>query len=275
MANEIINTWQAFLDNAGQPNSNGQIEFFTDSGRGTPKPIFQDAALTIAQSNPYMLDDFGRIRGDVHYEGTATLVHTDNTGYEFRQDDDVVVSSDGNTGTITINKESVAQMKADQGLPIGAIVRTAGYYSPNKYGGARYRIVAGGTGSADNYRFINLGNGLQAQLLDLEQNNNFLVAGARGDGGTLDQTAMQACIDQGGNIMVEGGFSFVADNLLIGRNVRFVGSGAMKQRTGAAGDFLQITSTAVTLVKFRDVILDGNQPSVDPDNATIGWVITA
>jgi len=27
-------------------------------------------------------------------------------------------------------------------------------------------------------------------------------------------------------------------------------------------------------VKFRDVILDGNQGNVDDDNATVGWVIS-
>jgi hypothetical protein len=133
--------------------------------------------------------------------------------------------------------------------------------------------VAGGTGAADNYRFHNLGNGRQAQLLDLEDHNNYLVAGARGDGGTNDQSAMQAVIDGGGDVWVEGNFIFVADNLTISRNIRFIGFGTMKQRNGAAGDFLQLLSTAVTLVKFRDVILDGNQPNTDPDNSTIGWVI--
>jgi len=273
VSNEIINSWQRFLDNAGQPNSNGQIEFFTDAGRGTPKDIFQDAALTIAQSNPYLLDDSGRIRGDVHYEGTATLVHTDNTTFEFRQDDEITVSSDGLTGGITIDESSVASMVANQGLALGSVVRTRGYYSPNLFGGARYLVVAGGTGTDDNYRFHNLGNGLQAQLLDLEDNNNFLVAGARGDGGTNDQSAMQAVINQGGDIFVEGNFIFVADNLTIPVNCRFIGFGEMKQRNGATGDFLQIVAVAVSSVKFRDVILDGNQPNTNPDNSTFGWVL--
>ncbi len=163
------------------------------------------------------------------------------------------------------------------GLPRGfrVHVRTRGYHSPMLYGGARYVIVAGATGAADNYRFINLGNGLQAQLLDLQANANFLVAGARGDGGSDDTEPMQAVIVFGGDITVEGGFTFVATNLSITQNVRFVGSGAMKQRNGAAGDFLQLTSIAVTLVKFRDVILDGNQPNVDETNSTVGWVIPA
>ena len=72
-----------------------------------------------------------------------------------------------------------------------------------------------------------------------------------------------------------GGFTFVATNLQIPLNVRFIGQGAMKQRAGSTGDLFQITSVAVTLVKFRDVILDGNQPNVNADNSTVGWIIPA
>lgn len=273
MSGEIINPFQQFFQFAGQPNRNGQIEFFTDSGRLTQKDIFSDDALTIPQTNAYVLDDIGRIRGDVKYEGTATLVHTDAGAFEFRQDDLVVVSSDGLTGAITIQKESVAAMRADQGLVLGNIVRTRGYLAPNHYGGARYVIVAGGIGTTDDYRFINLGNGLQAQLLDLQANKNFLVAGARGNGGSDDTTPMQAVMAFGGDIQVPGGFTFVATNLQITLNVRFVGFGAIKQRSGAAGDLFQITGVAVTLVKFRDVTLDGNQPNVNANNSTVGWVI--
>ena len=107
VANEAINQNQLFLQYAGLPNANGQIEFYTDSSHTTLKEIFEDEALTIAQSNPYTLDDTGRIsnagEGEVHYDGTATLVHENIDGYEFRQDDDVVCSPDGAAGSLAIN----------------------------------------------------------------------------------------------------------------------------------------------------------------------------
>jgi len=250
VANDAISPVQQFRTFTGVANANGQIEFFTDSGRGTPKLIFSDEALTVAQSNPYTLDDSGRIgpdaEGEVHYQGSATLVHTDSDGIEFRQDDEVVVTSDGNVSQITIHEESVASMIANTALVVGNIVRTRGYHAPNFFGGARYIIVAGATGTVDSYLFHNLGNGLQAKLLDREQHKTFLVAGARGDGGTDDTSAMQTVIDLGGNITVEGGFTFIATNLLISVNVRFVGSGAIKQANSSSGDLFQITSIAVT-----------------------------
>lgn len=269
MANDAINPFQQFFTFAGLPNANGQIEFFTDSGKLTQKDIFSDSALTVAQSNPYTLDDSGRIRGDVHYDGLATLVHTNVNAFEFRQDDEVVVSGSG--AAVTIQEESIVSMRANQTLVVGNIVRTRGYFAGTFCGGARYIIVAARSGTIDAYLFHSLGNGLQAQLIDLERNKSFLVAGARGDGGN-DTEAMQTVIALGGDLKVEGGFTFVASNLEISINIGFIGSGAIQQRSGASGDLFQIAA-GVTSVKFRDVILDGNQPNVDENNATVGWVV--
>ena len=172
MSNEVINQNQLFLQFAGRQNANGTIEFFTDSGRLTQKDIFTDEALSVAQANPYTLDDSGRIsnagEGEVHYAGTATLVHEDVNGFEFRQDDEVTVSSRGDPNSFAINEQSVASMRANLTLEAGNLVKTDGYYFPNAHGGARYIVVDGGTGSVDGFRFISLGNNLQAQLLDLE-----------------------------------------------------------------------------------------------------------
>jgi len=275
VSNDVIDPFQTFYDNAGLELARGTIEFFVNGQTVNQLSIFSDAALSIAQTNPYELDDFGRIRGDVHYEGLATIVKKNAAGLQIGlQIDDVLTSSSGDTTSITINKESIAAMVTDEALAVGDIVRTRGYYAGNNYGGARYVIVAAGSGTTDDYLFHQLGNQLQAQLLDLERNKNFLVAGARGDGGTDDTVPMQSVISTGGNIEVEGGFTFIGTELAISQNVRFIGSGTMKQDNSAGGNFIQITSSAVTLVKFRGVRLDGNQVNGNDANATVGWVLS-
>ena len=277
MANEALNSFQQFRDDGNHILARGSVKFYTDSGIGTEKDVYSDSDLTALYAQPftYELDDYGRIRGDAHYDGTASLVITNAAGLEIRQLDDVVSTSDGNTGSITKQYESVAAMVTDESLAAGDVTATQGYYSGNNYGGARYVIVAAGTGTNDNYLFIGLGNGLQAQLLNLEQNKNFLVAGARGDGGSDDTNPMQAVINLGGDIDVPGGFIFVASSLeLTARMYVFVGSGTMRQDNGQAADLFQITDADVALVKFRGVTLDGNQANGNQANSTVGWVIS-
>jgi hypothetical protein len=268
VANEVLDPFQTFYGNAGELLPRGTVTFFTDSGLGTPLTLLTGAS-------PYTLDDFGRIRGDVTYEGSATLVIANAAGLEIRQLDDVIAANDGDLGEITIVLESVAAMNTDESLAVGTIVRTRGYYAGTRFGGARYAIVAAGTGAADDYLYHQLNNQLQAQLLDLERHKDFLVAGARGDGGSNDTDPMQQVINLGGNITVQNGFTFMATNLTIAaERIRFSGGGAMKQLGASAGDLFQITSTLVREVKFFEVELDGNQVQGNGGNATVGWVLS-
>lgn len=273
MSNELLNPYQQFFNYAGAEVSFGTIEVFNNGQTIVQKPIFSDSDLTVAQSNPYTLDLYGRVRGDLHFDGLATIRLRDQAGNELRTLNDVVSSSDGNSGGITKQLESVAAMIAEQALDVGDIVATEAYYAGNDYGGARYVVVPGGTAAADDYRFIDLGNGLQAKLLNLDQNRNFLVAGARGDGGSDDTDAMQAVINQGGDIFVPEGFVFVAQVLTIVTDVRFVGKGTMKQDNGQANDFIQITDREVKRISFRDVTLNGNQQNGNAQNSIVGWVL--
>ena len=265
MSNEVVNPYQQFKDDGGTILSRGSIEFFNNS-----QEVVQKTGLT--GDNPYTLDDFGRIRGDVEYEGLATLVITNAAGLRIRRLDNVPSLSDGNTGGITIYRDSVAAMIADQSLSVGNIVRTQGYFAGNEYGGARYLIVAAGT--PDNYLFIGLGNGLQAKLLDREKRCNFLYAGARGDGSD-DTQAMQAVINACRDIFVEGNFVFAASNLTIPANIRFHGFGTIQQLPGSAGDLFQITNSSVSSVIFKGITLDGNQNNGNAANHTVGWVLSA
>jgi len=268
VANDSINPFQQFLGNAGEELPRGTVTFYTDSGRGTLTTMLSGA-------NPYTLDDHGRIRGDVSFAGSATLVIANEAGLEIRQLDDVLPGNDGDLGEITVVVESIAAMKTDESLVADQIVRTRGYYAGTRYGGARYAIVAAGTGSPDDYLYHQLNNGLQAQLLDLEQHRNFLAAGARGDGGSNDTDPMQAVCNVGGNIDVPEGFTFMATNIsLTQERYRFIGGGAMKQLGASSGDLLQVTSINVKEVKFRGVELDGNQVQGNDGNATVGVVLS-
>jgi hypothetical protein len=275
MSNEVINPRQQFKDDGNTALALGTLEFFVNGQEVTQLPIFSDSALTVAQSNPYTLDDFGVVRADIHYSGQATIVVTNAAGQRIRRLDDVVASSDGDTGSITIYEPSVAAMVADNDLIVGDVVRTAAYYANTNIAGARYVIVAGATGITDNFLFHSLGNGLQAKLLDREQRCNFLYGGARGDGGTDDETSMQSVINACTEVKVPKGFTFVAANLTIPHNIRFVGGGEIKQLGSASGDLFQITSIVVTSVKFKGVAFDGNQQNGNAANSTIGWVLSA
>lgn len=269
MANELLNPFQTFYGDAGEELPKGTVTFYTDSSRTTLLTL-------LSGSNPYTLDDFGRIRGDVQYEGSATLVIANAAGLEIRQLDDVIPANDGQLGGISIMLGSVAEMVTNEALAIGQIVHTRGYYAGQRYGGARYAIVATGTGAVDDYLYHQLNNQLQAQLLDLEKNKNFLAAGARGDGGSNDTEPMQAVCNTGGDIEVPEGFTFMATNIsLTQERYRFSGGGAMKQLGASAGDLFQVTSINVREVKFRDVILDGNQIQGNDGNATVGVVLSA
>ena len=244
MANDFLSPFQQFFGNTGavddppEPLARGTLTFYTDNTRTT-------LLTMLSGSNPYTLNDFGEVRGDVAFAGSCTIVVANEAGLEIRQLDDVIPGNDGDLGEITLMMPSIAAMKTDESLVLGQLVRTEGYYDGTRYGGARYVIVAASTGVVDDYLYHQLNNGLQAQLTDLEDHKNFLVAGARGDGGSNDTDPMQRVLNQGGDIHVPRDFTFMATNLsLTQESYRFSGGGAMKQLGASSGDLFQITSTA-------------------------------
>lgn len=72
MSYNVINPYQVFYDSTGKVRAAGKITFYLNTTT-TLASIFSDEALTVAQSNPYTLDAFGRIVGDVKYKGLLTL----------------------------------------------------------------------------------------------------------------------------------------------------------------------------------------------------------
>ena len=273
MANELLNPFQQFKDNGGTILERGTIEFFNEGQVVVQKSIFSDSDLTVSQSNPYTLDDYGRIRGDVHYDGQATIVISNAAGLEIRRVDGVVSSSDGETEKITVYRDSVASMVADDALEVGQIVRTKSYFADAEVGGARYLISAAGTGTPDNYTVHAMGNGLQAVLLDREKRCSPLYAGARGDDGSDDTVPMQALINVCEQIEVPEGYSFICSNLTIPGSRRFVGRGRIKQLNNSSGDLFQITSK-IAYCKFKGVRISANQQNGNQANSSVGWVLS-
>ncbi len=155
MSNEVINPWQTFYDNSGIPLANGTISFFVNTTvvLGT---IFSDEAQTVAQANPYTLDAFGRITGDVKYTGLRTLLIKTDLGATVRTIDNVATISNQLDISDKLNPPTLAAMTADTRFTaddVGVSVPTTKERSTDNGGGARYDIIAG-IGTADGFNII-------------------------------------------------------------------------------------------------------------------------
>ena len=254
MANDVINPRQVFRDKKGKPAQGGFLRVYVNRTTqiGT---AFSDSALTIEQAvNPYPLDRYGATKGDLRWAGERTLELYDSDDNYIRTYNDVVTALD--TSEFAINLASVADMVADQSLEIGDVVETQSYNADQGMGGARYLIVAGSTGTDDGYLYHDLDNGLQAQLLDLEINNNFYVAGAIGNGATDDSDAVQALFSQGGEIDCSNG-TFLATGLKIDSSARVTGDGTLLQSQFASQPLLELEGEDLFL-QFEGITLDGD-----------------
>lgn len=107
-----------FLDNNGNPLSSGKVDFYIPSTT-TRKTTWQDAAKTIANANPVVLDAGGRaiIYGDGTYR-QVVKTSTNTTIY------DVVTASAGTGGGTT---------GTGDGDLVGTIKPWAGLIAPNQY----------------------------------------------------------------------------------------------------------------------------------------------
>lgn len=147
MSNEVINPFQEFKDNSGVPLANGTISFLvnTTTALGT---IFSDEALTVAQSNPYTLDAYGRIAGDVKYTGLRTLLIKTESGATVRTLDNISTVDDSAANdlelTEKLNPATIAVMIADARLStvdVGKSAPKTKEFSTGDGGGGTHDIV--------------------------------------------------------------------------------------------------------------------------------------
>lgn len=78
MARLITLSAQYFL-NDGTPNSGGLIAFFESGSTTQEKDTFSDINLSVANTNPLILDAFGR-QSDVFFNGTARAIVMNSNG---------------------------------------------------------------------------------------------------------------------------------------------------------------------------------------------------
>jgi hypothetical protein len=115
MANRFYSPNQQFADNTGTPYAGGSLAFYA-SGTSTPLATYSDSALTIANTNPVVLDSAGRA-GNIFLQNLAYKVVLSDVNNNVIWTDDPVYSSDYSTR---------AKLLTGSGNPNGSVAGTAG-----------------------------------------------------------------------------------------------------------------------------------------------------
>jgi hypothetical protein len=100
MSFNAVNPEEVFRDSNGKVRALGIITYF-DNKLTTIASIFSDEALSVAQLNPFTLDAYGRIPGNVKYSGLLTLQVSNADGSDIKTYDDVGSVPPAATGTFT------------------------------------------------------------------------------------------------------------------------------------------------------------------------------
>ena len=82
-----LNIDSQFFDNEGDPLSGGKLYFY-DTGTTDAKTTYSDAAMSVANTNPVVLDAYG-VPGDIFFAGTAKVVLKDADDVQLRSMDPV------------------------------------------------------------------------------------------------------------------------------------------------------------------------------------------
>jgi len=115
MANRFFNPNEQFCDATGAPYAGGSLAFFA-SGTSTPLNTYSDSALTIANTNPVVLDSAGRANS-VFLQNLAYKVVLSDVNNNQIWTEDPVYASDYSTR---------AKLTSGSGSPNGVVAGTAG-----------------------------------------------------------------------------------------------------------------------------------------------------
>ena len=115
MANRFFNPNEQFCDGTGLPYAGGSLAFFA-SGTSTPLNIYSDSALSIANTNPVVLDSAGR-SNSIFLQNLAYKVTLSDVNNNLIWTEDPVYASDYSTR---------AKLTSGSGSPNGVVAGTAG-----------------------------------------------------------------------------------------------------------------------------------------------------
>lgn len=115
MANRFFNPNEQFCDATGLPYAGGSLAFYA-SGTSSPLNTYSDSALTIANTNPVVLDSAGRA-GSVFLQNLAYKVVLSDVNSNQIWTEDPVFSSDYSTRAV---------FTSGAGSPNGSVAGTAG-----------------------------------------------------------------------------------------------------------------------------------------------------
>jgi len=244
MSYNVINPYQTFRDSTGAVRAGGFITFY-ENKTTTAASIYSDELLTVAQSNPYTLDAYGRIAGDVKYTGALTLkIQNSDLSDIFTIDD--VTTIEGSAAITAATKAAAAALSftsldagrklfvtsADGGEFTIRYNATPGTYSDNggSYCGTVF-IPAGGDGTI----------GIERDFLGYYNVKWFGMAldGTTDDSAALQQASTTVKALGGGNLYFPPSSSKAQVNsVTIGQHVGLIGdveNMSQLQYNGAGG----------------------------------------
>ncbi len=162
MSSRLINPYQEFRDASGEVVNAGTLTFYVNGDVNTQKNIYSDADLTTTQSNPYTLDAYGRVIGDIWLDGEYSVVLKDSDGNTIRTMNDVESFSSASGGGGGETVQGSVQNKFVNGAcrvaSEGGSVSISGSYQEGQV--AEINVKAAGTptnGTIDLTKYANCG----------------------------------------------------------------------------------------------------------------------
>jgi hypothetical protein len=216
-----------FFDQRGNPLSGGLV-YTQVPGGGPPKTVWQDAAETIPQPYPIVLDADGACL--LYGSGTYFIQTTDALGNQVAAftgttTDILSAARDALAGSL-ISVPNIAALRAVTSTTVSnSQVYVLGYYQASDNGEGAFVYIASDTTSADNGGTIIIDASNRRWYRETEGLPlNVLWFGARGDGSTDDSATFQATVTAAVAAHVGVRIPGVADSYRIGTTITVAGA---------------------------------------------------